>query len=48
VASWVDWYGNSRPLFLDGRMFALLGAEIVEGRLESKHVLEIRRITILP
>ena len=26
----VDWYGNARPLFLKGRVFALMGYEIVE------------------
>ena len=30
-ASCVDWYGNSRPLFVRGRVFALMGYEIVEG-----------------
>ena len=38
VASCADWYGNSRPLFFDGRTFALLGSEIVEGRLEDNHI----------
>ena len=48
VASCVDWYGNSRPLFVDGRMFALLGSEIVEGRLDRDHIEEVRRTTIQP
>ncbi len=48
VASCVDWYGNSRPLFFDGRLFALLGSEIVEGRLEDERIHEIRRAAILP
>jgi hypothetical protein len=30
-ASCVDWYGNSRPLFLKGRVLALMGYELVEG-----------------
>jgi hypothetical protein len=29
-ASCVDWYGNARPLFLRGHVFALLGYELVE------------------
>ena len=33
VASCADWYGNARPIFLRGRIFALLGYELVEGRL---------------
>ena len=32
-ASCVDWYGNARPIFLGERVFALLGYELVEGRL---------------
>jgi hypothetical protein len=32
-ASCVDWYGNARPIFTGGRIFALMGYELVEGRL---------------
>jgi len=32
-ASCVDWYGNARPLFIGERVFALMGYELVEGRL---------------
>jgi len=32
-ASCVDWYGNARPIFAKGRIFALMGYELVEGRL---------------
>ena len=28
--SCVDWYGNTRPIFLFGRVFALMGSELVE------------------
>jgi hypothetical protein len=31
----VDWYGNARPLFYRGRIFALLGYELVEGQLQQ-------------
>jgi len=34
-ASCVDWYGNARPIFLGDRVLALMGYELVEGRLES-------------
>jgi hypothetical protein len=34
-ASCVDWYGNARPIFLGDRVLALMGYEIVEGRLQS-------------
>jgi hypothetical protein len=33
-ASCVDWYGNARPIFMGERVFALMGYELVEGRLE--------------
>jgi hypothetical protein len=47
-ASCVDWYGNARPLFLRGRIFALLGYEIVEGSLDGGHIHERRRISYAP
>jgi hypothetical protein len=46
-ASCVDWYGNSRPLFVGGRVFALMGYEIVEGRIDGGRIAEIRRVDIL-
>jgi hypothetical protein len=47
-ASCVDWYGNSRPLFLRNRVFALLGYEIVEGRIADGAITEMRRINFAP
>ena len=47
-ASCVDWYGNARPLFLRGRVFALLGYELVEGTLADGRIREIHRITYAP
>jgi hypothetical protein len=47
-ASCVDWYGNSRPLFLRGRVFALLGYEIVEGTESERHIVEKRRVNFAP
>ena len=47
-ASCVDWYGNARPLFLRGRVFALLGYEIVEGRIAEGRVTEVRRASFAP
>jgi hypothetical protein len=47
-ASCVDWYGNSRPLFIRGRMFALLGYEIVEGNVADGRMQETRRISYAP
>ncbi|HKR13445.1 MAG TPA: beta-propeller domain-containing protein [Pyrinomonadaceae bacterium] len=47
-ASCVDWYGNARPLFLRGRVFALLGYEIVEGTLNDGRMKEVRRVNYAP
>lgn len=47
-ASCVDWYGNARPIFLRGRIFALLGYELVEGSLDNGRLREMRRINYSP
>ena len=47
-ASCVDWYGNSRPLFLRGRTFALLGYELVEGETRGQRIREVRRVSFAP
>jgi len=47
-ASCVDWYGNSRPLFLGGRVFALLGYELVEGVVSDGRIREMRRSNHAP
>lgn len=47
-ASCVDWYGNARPLFVRGRVLALLGYEIVEGSLDDGRMRELRRISYAP
>ena len=47
-ASCVDWYGNARPLFVRGRVLALLGYEIVEGSLTDGRMRELRRINYAP
>lgn len=47
-ASCVDWYGNARPLFLRGRVFALLGYEIVEGAERGGRIREVRRVDFTP
>ena len=49
-ASCVDWYGNSRPIFVRGRVLALLGYEIVEGNFINKDgsIRELRRINFAP
>jgi hypothetical protein len=47
-ASCVDWYGNARPLFLRGRVFALLGYELVEGSIAGDSIQEVRRVSYAP
>ena len=47
-ASCVDWYGNARPIFLRGRIFALLGYELVEGRMGDTRLHEVRRLNYSP
>jgi hypothetical protein len=44
--SCIDWYGNSRPIFTGGRIFALTGTELIEGRLDGRQVRELRRLDI--
>jgi hypothetical protein len=48
MASCVDWYGNARPLFLRGRVFALLGYELVEGAEAAGRIREVRRVSFAP
>lgn len=31
-ASCVDWYGNVRPILIGDRVYALMGYELIEGR----------------
>jgi hypothetical protein len=47
-ASCVDWYGNARPIFLRGRVFALMGYELVEGTKTEGRVVERRRVSFAP
>jgi len=52
-ASCVDWYGNARPIFLGERVFALMGYELVEGRLvggrwQPERIEERRRVNFAP
>jgi hypothetical protein len=48
VASCVDWYGNARPLFIGHRVFALLGYELVEGKVQEGGIREVRRTMFAP
>lgn len=48
VASCLDWYGNARPIFLQDRVFALMGYELVESELGDDSVREIARMSFAP
>ena len=52
VASCVDWYGNARPIFWRGRVFALMGYELVEGAERGgprgRRVREVARLDFAP
>lgn len=41
-----DWYGSSRPIFWDERIFALLKYELIEGELTAGGLTEKQRIDI--
>ena len=47
-ASGVGWYGNARPIFLQARIFGLLGYEPVEGGLQDGRVVARRRVDFAP
>ena len=44
MASCTDWYGNARPIFLRGRVFALMGYDLVEGREGGDRIEEVQRV----
>jgi hypothetical protein len=44
--SCIDWYGNSRPIFPDGRVFGLTGTELIEGRIYGGEIHEVQRLNI--
>lgn len=47
-ASCVDWYGNARPIFIGDRVYALMGYELIEGRVYNEALVELRRINYAP
>lgn len=44
--SCIDWYGNSRPIFIGDRVFALSGFELIEGAVRNGRMIEITRIDV--
>lgn len=48
LASCYGWYGDSRPIFIGDRIYALLGYELVEGKLQGGRMRELRRVNFSP
>lgn len=46
AVSCVDWYGNSRPIFTGGRIFGLMGTDLVEGRMTGGRIGEVGRVDL--
>jgi hypothetical protein len=44
----MDWHGNAHPLFVRGRVIALLGDELVEATLDDGRMRESRRVSSAP
>jgi hypothetical protein len=44
--SCTEWYGSARPIFSRGRVFALMGTELVEGRLDGGRIAELGRLDL--
>jgi hypothetical protein len=44
--SCIDWYGNSRPIFIGARVFALSGTELVEGAVGDGAIADIGRVNL--
>ncbi len=44
--SCVDWYGNTRALFIGSRIFGLSGTELIEGALANGRIRETRRLNL--
>jgi hypothetical protein len=42
-ASCVDWYGNARPIFYRGQILALMGYELLAGRIANEQMEETAR-----
>ncbi len=48
IASCTDWYGDARPIFYRGRVFGLLGYELVEAGREGDRMVERGRTSFAP
>lgn len=47
-SSCVDWYGNSRPIFLGDRILGLMGYDLVEGSTANGRITEVSRVNFTP
>jgi hypothetical protein len=43
-SSCIDWYGNTRPIFLKDRLFALMGHELAEVKLSGETLAPAGRV----
>lgn len=43
-SSCIDWYGNTRPIFLKNRFFALMGHEIAEVKITDESITPTSRV----
>lgn len=41
-----DWEDDTGPIFMDGRVFAWIGADLIEGAIRGNRIREIRRINL--
>ncbi len=44
--SCIDWYGNTRALFIAGRVFGLTGTELIEGELTPSGIRDRARVNL--
>lgn len=44
--SCVDWYGNTRALFIGSRVLGLSGTELIEGYVSDGRITEVRRLNL--
>lgn len=44
--SCIDWYGNTRALFIAGRVFALSGTELIEGAIREDGISDLARVNL--
>ena len=44
--SCVDWYGNTRALFIGRRVLGLSGTELIEGAIRDGRITELRRLNL--